>query len=103
MSNLLFIFSLPVNWAMFIFHNRVENTNISNNHLVSIAEKTRANGNDLHKVFSECMENNSSKSFFYLLLIQNEILSIISSLNPNKSVGANSLTTKIVKLFKNEI
>ena len=49
------------------------------------------------------MENNSSKSFFLSPTNKNEISSIISSLNPNKSVGPNSIPTKILKLLKYEI
>ena len=41
------------------------------------------------------MENNSSNSFFHSLFSSptsiNEILSMISNLNPNKSVGPNSI------------
>ena len=49
------------------------------------------------------MENNSSNSFFLSSTNKNEISVIISSLNPNKSVGPNSVPTKILKLLKNEI
>ena len=44
--------------------NPVEIVNILNNQFVSVAEKTRANVNYSHKHFSECMEKNSSNSFF---------------------------------------
>ena len=53
------------------------------------------NVNYSHKRFSEDMENNSSNSFFHSLFSSptsiNEILSMISNLNPNKSVGPNSI------------
>ena len=62
-----------------------------------------ANVNYLHKHFSEYMENNSLNSFFLSPTNKNEISSIISSLNPNKSVGPNSIPTKILKLLKDEI
>ena len=83
--------------------NPVEIANIFNKHFVSVAEKTRANVNYSHKHFSEYMENNSSNSFFLSPTNKNEISSIISSLNPNKSVGPNSIPTKILKLLKDEI
>ena len=41
--------------------------------------------------------------FFLSLTNKNKISSIISSLNPNKSVGPNSIPTKILKLLKDEI
>ena len=53
------------------------------------------NVNYSHKRLSEDMENNSSNSFFHSLFSSptsiNEILSMISNLNPNKSVGPNSI------------
>ena len=49
------------------------------------------------------MKNNSSNSFFLSPTNKNEISSIISSLHPNKSVGPNSIPTKILKLLKDEI
>ena len=58
-----------------------------------------ANVNYLHKHFSEYMENNSLNSFFLSPTNKNEISSIISSLNPNKSVGPNSIPAKIFKLL----
>ena len=45
------------------------------------------------------MDNNSSKSFLLSPTNENEISGIISSLNPNKSVGPNSKPTKILKLL----
>ena len=45
--------------------NPAEIANIFNSHLVSVAEKTRANINYSHKHFSEYMENSSSNSFFF--------------------------------------
>ena len=49
------------------------------------------------------MEYNSSNSFLLSPTNKNKISSIISSLNPNKSVGLNSIPTKILKLLKDEI
>ena len=83
--------------------NPVEIANIFNKHFVSVAEKTRANVNYSHKHFSEYMENNSSNSFFLSPTNENKILGIISSSNSNKSVGPNSIPTRILKLLKDEI
>ena len=49
------------------------------------------------------MKNNSSNSFFLSPSNKNQILSIISSLIPNKSVGPNSIATKILKLLNDEV
>ena len=62
-----------------------------------------SNLNYSHKYFFEYIKNNSSKSFFLFPTNKNEISSIISSLNPNKSFGPNSIPTKILKLLKDEI
>ena len=56
-----------------------------------------------HKHFSEYMENKSFKSFFLSPVNKNGISSIISSLNPNKSVGPNSMPAKTLVLLKHEI
>ena len=77
---------------------------IFNKDFVSVARKTRTNKNYSHKYFSEYIENNSSSSFFLSPTNnKNEISSIISSLNPNRFVGPNSISTKILKLIKDEI
>ena len=83
--------------------NPLKITNSFNKDFVSFAKKTRANVSCLCKHFSEYMENNSSNSFFLSTTNKNEISSIISSLNPNKSVAPNSTPTKILKLLKHEI
>ena len=83
--------------------NPVQIVDNFNNHLVSVAEKTRAVLNYSHKHFSEYMENNSSKSFFLSPTNKNEISSIISSLNQNKSVNRNNIPTMILKLHEDEI
>ena len=82
--------------------NPVEIAIIFNKHFVSIAEKARASLNYSHKYFSEYKENNSSNSFILSPTNKNEISSIISSFNPNKSVGPNSIP-KILKLLKDQI
>ena len=83
--------------------NPVEIANIFYNHFAPVAEKTISNVNYSHKYFFEYIENNSSKSFFLFPTNKNEISSIISSLNANKSFGPNSIPTKILKLLKDEI
>ena len=53
--------------------------------------------------FSEYMESKTSKSFFLFPTNKNKISNIISKLNPNKSVGPNSILTKVLKQLKDEI
>ena len=96
-------FANAANLQMLQITNPVQIVDNFNNHLVSVAEKTRAVLNYSHKHFSEYMENNSSKSFFLSPTNKNEISSIISSLNQNKSVNRNNIPTMILKLLEDEI
>ena len=83
--------------------NQVEISNVFNNYFATIAEKTKENINPSHKHFSHFLKNRHHNSFFLSPTSKSEILSIISSLNSNKSVGPNSITIKILKLLKNDI
>ena len=56
-----------------------------------------------HKHFSDFLKNRSNISFFVSPTDKTEIESVISSLDSNKSVGPNSIPTKILKLLKNDI
>ena len=76
--------------------NKVEISNIFNNYFATIAEKTKENINPSHKHFSEFLKNRTQNSFFLCA-------NIISSLDSNKSVGPNSIPTKILTLLKNDI
>ena len=77
--------------------------NIFNNFFTSIAAKTKASIKYSHKHFSNFLKNRSDDSFFLSPTDKYEIINIISSLDPNKSTGPNSINTKILKLLSNEI
>ena len=77
--------------------------NIFNNFFTSIAAKTKASIKYSHKHFSNFLKNRSDDSFFLSPTDKYEIINIISSLDPNKSTGPNSIPTKILKLLKNDI
>ena len=54
-----------------------------------------------YKHFSDFLTNRSNISFFVSPTDKKEIENIISSLNSNKSVGPNSIPTKVLKLQQN--
>ena len=85
------------------FTNQVEISNIFNNYFASIAEKTKVNINYSHKHFSNFLKDKNQNSFFLSPANKYEIQNVISSLNSNKSVGPNSIPTRILKLLKNYI
>ena len=57
----------------------------------------------LNKSFSDFRKNRTQNSFFLSPTDKSKIQNIISSLDSNKSVGPNSIPTKILKLLKNDI
>ena len=83
--------------------NAMEISNIFNNYFSSIASKTKLNVSFSHKHFSDFLKNRSSISFFISPSDKTEIENVISSLDSNKSVGPNSIPTKILRLIKNDI
>ena len=83
--------------------NLMEISNIFNNYFSSIASKTKLNISFSHKHFSDFLKNRSNISFFVSPTDKTEIENVISSLDSNKSVGPNSIPTKILKLLKNDI
>ena len=83
--------------------NKVEISNIFNDYFARIAEKTKENINPSHKHFSDFLKNRTQNSFFLRPTNKSEIQNMISSLDSNKSVGPNSIPTKILKLLKNDI
>ena len=83
--------------------NPMEISNIFNNYFSSIASKTKLNISFSHKHFSDFLKNRSNISFFVSPTDKTEIENVISSLDSNKSVGPNSIPTKILKLLKNDI
>ena len=77
--------------------NPIEISNIFSNYFSSIATKTKL------KHFSDFLKNRSNISFFVSPTDKTEIEDVISSLDSNKSVGPNSIPTKILKLRKDDI
>ena len=80
-----------------------EIANIFNDFFISIATKPKESIKYSHKHFSNFLKNISDESFFLSPTDKYEIINIISSLDPNKSTGPNSIPTKILKLLKNDI
>ena len=83
--------------------NPMEISNIFNNYFSSIATKAKLNISFSHKRFSDFPKNRSNISFFVSPTDKTEIEDVISSLDSNKSVGPNSIPTKILKLLKDDI
>ena len=83
--------------------NPMEISNIFNNYFSSIATKMKFNISFSHKHFSDFLKNRSNISFFVSPTDKTEIEDVISSLDSNKSVGPNSIPTKILKLLKDDI
>ena len=82
--------------------NTIAISNIFNNYFSSIANNAKHNISFSHKHFSDFLKNRSNISFFVSPTDQKEIENVISSLDSNKSVGPNSIPTKVLKLLKNE-
>ena len=68
-----------------------------------MAEKANVSINYSHKHCSDFLKDINQNSFFLSPTNKYEIQNIISSLNSNKSVGPNSIPTRIIKLFQNDI
>ena len=75
-------------------------SNIFNNYFSSIASKTKLNISFSHKYFSDFLKNRSNISFLVSPTDKTEIENFISSLDSNKSVGPNSIPTKILNYLK---
>ena len=74
-----------------------------NNYFTSIAEKTKVSIDYSHKHFSNFLKDKNQNSFFLGLTNKYKIQNIIPFLNSNKSVGPNSIATRIIKPLKNDI
>ena len=83
--------------------NPMEISDIFNNYFSSIATKTKLNIAFSHKHFSDFHKNRSNISFFVSPTDKTEIEDVVSSLDSNKSVGPNSIPTKMLKLLKDDI
>ena len=66
-------------------------------------EKTRAKIRFSNKSLNEFLQHANENSFFLKWTNSDEIINLISSVNESKSVGPNSLPTKILELLKNDI
>ena len=77
----------------------IEIANIFNNFFTSVSAKTKESIKYSHKHFSNFLKNRSDDSFFLSPTDKYEIINIISSLDPNKSTGPNSIPTKIIQIF----
>ena len=87
-----------------IFDNFARNSRpFFNNFFTSVAAKTKESIKYSHKHFSNFLKNRSDDSFFLSPTDKYELINIISSLDPIKSTGPNSIPTKILKLLKNDI
>ena len=71
--------------------NPIAVSNIFNNHFSSIANNTKCNISFSHKHLSDFLKNRSNVSFF------------VNPADKNKSVGPNSIPTKVLKLLRNDI
>ena len=67
----------------------------------SIASQTKINIKYSHKHFSDFLKNRT-QNYFLSPTDKDEITLIISSLYSTKSVGPNTIPTKILKLLKND-
>ena len=74
--------------------------NIFDDHLSSMAGKTKANVKFLNKSFQDFLLHPNEESLFITPTDALKVNLIMSSLNNNKSIGLNSLLTKISKLLK---
>ena len=82
--------------------NPVEIANVFNYYFSSNASQTKVNIKYSHKRFPDFLKNRAQNYFFLCPTDKDEIVLIISSLHFTKSVGLNSIPTKIVKLLKND-
>ena len=83
--------------------NPMEISHIFNNYFSPIASKTKLIIAFSHKHFSDFPKNRANISFFVSPIVKTEIRNPISSLDSNKSVGPDSIPTKILKLLRNDI
>ena len=83
--------------------NPIAMSNVFNSYFSSIANNTKRNISFSHKHFSDFLKNRSNISFFVSPTDKKEIKNVIFSLDSHKSVGPNSIPTKVLKLLKNDI
>ena len=83
--------------------NPKKTANNFNEYFSTIEEKVKAKIKFSNKLFDEFYHYASKTSLFLNLTTTDEVVNVISSLNKSKTVGANSLPTKIIKLWKNDV
>ena len=75
-------------------------TNVFNDYFSSVAEKAKVNIKFSNKSFQSFLHNPNEESLLATPTYAHEVNLIISSLNSDKSIGPNSLPTKLLKLLK---
>ena len=75
-------------------------TNVFNDYFSSVAEKAKVNIKFSNKSFQSFLHNPNEESLLASPTYAHEVNLIISSLNSDKSIGPNSLPTKLLKLLK---
>ena len=75
--------------------NPVEIANVFNNYFSCIPSQTNVNIKYSHKHFSDFLKNRAQNSFFLSPNDNHKVALITSSLDSTKSVGPNSISTKI--------
>ena len=74
----------------------IQIANIFSNFFISIAAKAKESIKYSQKHFSNFLKNRSDDSFFLCPTNKYEIVNIISSFDQNKSIGPNSILSKIL-------
>ena len=80
-----------------------ELANVFNNYFSSIGEKTRSKARFSNKNYTDYLHGETFNSFFITTTDSEEITSIMSLLNNNKSSGPNSIPKRTLKLMKKDI
>ena len=77
--------------------------NIFNNYFSTIGEKTQAKRKYSNKNYTDYLTKENPNSFFLSPTDKDEIKLILSSLDISKATGPYSISTKVLKLLKNDI
>ena len=78
-------------------------SNIFNDYFSSIANNAKHNISFSHKHFSDFLKNRSNISFFISPTDKKRNRECYILIDSNKSIGPNSIPTKVLKLLKNDI
>ena len=83
--------------------NPIDIANAFNNYFTNVALNIQSSIRYSNKTFSDFLPNIDVNSFFISPTDNTEISDIISTLNPLKAIGPNSIPTKILKLLNKDI